>query len=222
MSVSQSIGRTTSFLVYERPYSRIRTATTDLGVFREPAHPLAATGSCLPLTAAYSSGPAGTSNRPLASCCVIASERAVKPRRSANNTPTSVVMPPGGANSTRVAHRLGSFATVDSQAVEPVGRQRLQMVHRTCRSEDLRLGRALLGQAARHHPLPAGQSRVRRILPHSSRMAHRRAQRSAIADDCGVDQFGQFVRQGCASQRLAVQRVHPRRERDTRNQPNPL
>jgi hypothetical protein len=29
MSVSQSIGRTTSFLVYERPYSRTSAATTD-------------------------------------------------------------------------------------------------------------------------------------------------------------------------------------------------
>src|SRR5690349_6703936 len=42
MSVSQSIGRTTSFLVYGRPYPRIRTATTDLGRIRtlEPAHAL--------------------------------------------------------------------------------------------------------------------------------------------------------------------------------------
>src|SRR5690349_25122191 len=51
MSVSQSIGRTTSFLVYERPYPRIRTATSDLGRFRgfEPAHPLGGDGLVLAL-----------------------------------------------------------------------------------------------------------------------------------------------------------------------------
>ena len=51
MSVCQSIGRTTSFLVYQRPYLRIRTATTDLGLFRgaKPAHPLRGDGVVLAL-----------------------------------------------------------------------------------------------------------------------------------------------------------------------------
>src|SRR6476646_2675758 len=51
MSVSQSIGRTTSFLVYGRPYPRIRTATTDLGRIRtlEPAHALGSDGFVLAL-----------------------------------------------------------------------------------------------------------------------------------------------------------------------------
>ena len=49
MSVSQSISRTTSFRVYERRYLRTRTATTDLGVFREPAHPLGGDGFVLAL-----------------------------------------------------------------------------------------------------------------------------------------------------------------------------
>ena len=46
MSVSQSIGRTTSFLVYQRPYLRISTATSDLGLLGrlEPAHPLGGDG----------------------------------------------------------------------------------------------------------------------------------------------------------------------------------
>src|SRR5690242_13582638 len=51
MSVSQSIGRTTSFLVYRRRYLRIRTATTDLGLRRrfEPAHALGGDGLVLAL-----------------------------------------------------------------------------------------------------------------------------------------------------------------------------
>ena len=51
MSVSQSIGRTTSFLVYGRPYPHTCTATTDLGLFRglEPAHPLGGDGFVLAL-----------------------------------------------------------------------------------------------------------------------------------------------------------------------------
>ena len=49
MSVSQSISRTTSFRVYERRYLRTRTATTDLVVFREPAHPLGCDGFVLAL-----------------------------------------------------------------------------------------------------------------------------------------------------------------------------
>src|SRR5690349_18871484 len=51
MSVSQSISRTTSFLVYGRPYPRIRTATTDLAHFwcLEPTHPLGGDGLVLAL-----------------------------------------------------------------------------------------------------------------------------------------------------------------------------
>src|SRR5258705_7314159 len=38
---------------------------------------------------------------------------------------------------------------------------------------------------------------------------------SAIAQDRGVDQFGDFAGQRSERQQLAVKRVHPRRERNT-------